>query len=242
MSPQFNRLIKEVLGSRKGRKAPKASGTPQDTQASSLQDSNTSPLSTRGFVLGSSPEILEPWLDSPDKWIFDLLERDTWPQGTTCDACANLSLLFSTGSRPNRPSLVVSKNAVQHHETFRKLAESSRTCGLCALLLACFKGFSRQHLFSLLKKERESILKRESALREREALALHHDNDYSSFRLENELYEMVEECYGSGKLVSELRITIQTMKRGFRSNALHVADDVLRVYAVRGVYSDVTSR
>ena len=241
MSPQFNRLIKEVLGSRKGRKAPKASGTPQDTQASSLQDGNNSPLPTRGFVLGSSPEILEPWLDSPDKWIFDLLERDTWPQGTTCDACANLSLLFATGSRrPNRPSWMVSKNAVQHHEKFRELAESSRTCGLCALLLACFKGFSRQHLFSLLKKERESVLKRESALRE--AFALHHDNDYSSFRLENELYEMVEECYGSGKLVSELRITIQTSVWGFRSDAFHVADDVLRVYAVRGVYSDVTSR
>jgi hypothetical protein len=134
----------------------------------------------------------------------------------------------------------VSKNAVQHHETFRKLAESSRACGLCALLLACFKGFSRQHLFSLLQKERESILRRESALRE--ALALHHDNDYSSSGLEYELYEMVEECYGSGNFVSELRITIQTSKWGYRSDAFHVADDVLRVYAVRGVYSDVTSR
>ncbi|KAN0095112.1 hypothetical protein V8E51_015823 [Hyaloscypha variabilis] len=218
MSPKLYRHMKEVLGSRKGIKAPKDSSAPQ---------TDNTALAISCFVLSSPPQILDAWLGV--KWIFDLLERDTWQQGTTCDACANLSLLFSTGSRPNRPSLVVSKNAVQHHETFRKLAESSRTCGLCALLLACFKGFSRQHLFSLLKKERDSVMKRVSALRE--ALALHRDNDYSSFRLENELYEMVEECYGSGKLVSELRITIQTSKWGFRSDAFHVADDVLRVYS-----------
>jgi len=223
-----------------------ATTAPQATQASSPlassdpQDSNNS-LASSSFVPSSSPEILEPWLDSPDdKWIFDLLARDAWPQGTTCDACANLSLLFTTGSRrPKRPSWMVSKNAVQHHEKFRELAESSRTCGLCALLLSCFKGFSWQHLFSLLKKERESAIERESALRG------DHHIDYRYLPPENEIYEMVEVCYGSGKLVSELRITIHAsewgLHSGLRRNSFHI-DDVLRVYAERGVYSDVTSR
>jgi hypothetical protein len=116
---------------------------------------------------------------------------------------------------------MVSKNAVQHHEKFRELAESSRTCGLCALLLACVKEAPQDILLRLLREERESALIRNDD---------NEDND-GLVSLKPEVYEMVEECYGSGKLLSELRVTIRASILGRPSNTYHVDDDIIRVYA-----------
>jgi hypothetical protein len=166
----------------------------------------------------------------PDKWLFELLARDTWPQGTTCDACANLSLLFTTGSRhPSRPSWMVSKNALQHHEMLTELAESSRTCGLCALLLACFKGSPRALFKDMLGRKRESVPDSDAV------------DDYNVDRYK--VRAMVEECYGSGKLIFELRVTMQSVTDiGGDRLAIHIADDTLRVYSEAGMDPAVASK
>ena len=172
MSPKLYRRMKEVLGSHKtggpspasntsaASLAPQSSNTPDARLAPQTDDTSLDNLmQTAGASsqLPMSPPSWEYRLDTSDRWLFYLLARDTLPQGTTCDACANLSLLFTTGSRqPKRPSLVDSKNAVQHHGSLVELAVASVTCPLCALLLACFKGTQQGDLLEkMLRQERE---------------------------------------------------------------------------------------
>lgn len=150
---------------------------------------------------------------SNPEWIFKLLERasDTFPKGPACDACANLILLFTPRGKPLRHvGLVTSKNALQHRGTLTELANSSMKCGLCALMLACCnKSLSRANLDNIVTSER----------------------DWRGMLIdENEPFRvMLEECFGSGKLIAELRVTIQLYP------AKHIADNVLRVYSDTGV-------
>jgi len=229
MSPQLYRRMKEVLASRKTGDPSQASSIPKASPAPRASDSSRDQLMQKPSS-SSEARLFAPILISrratSDRWLFDLLARDTWPQEATCEACANLSLLFTTGSRrPRRPPLTDSKSAVQHHERLIVLAVASRTCGLCALLLACFKGTQRGGLLGI-------VLKQER------------DSDFESSRRTNAdiarqvARMMIEECYGSGKLVSELRVTIQLVTSwdrhpivGSRRNAKHVTDDI-----VRGLY------
>jgi hypothetical protein len=144
----------------------------------------------------------------------------------------NLSLLFTIGSRrPDRTHWENSKTAVQHHGTIAKLAAASRACGLCALLLACFKGARQRELLDIvLTQERMSYID-----------SIHSDSS------RKELGVMMEECYGSGKLVSELRVTIQRViqysgRDGVvRYRDAFLADDIVRVYTEAGIYPKLVS-
>lgn len=149
---------------------------------------------------------------SNPEWIFKLLQRDGLPEGPACDACSNLILLFIEGGKPRRTvHSRVSKNALQHKEKLPELANSSIKCGLCALMLAsCNTYLSRARLNNIVAS----------------------GNWYSSSEAvgsENEPFRvMLEECFGSGKLISELRVTIRLYPDR------HITDNLLRVYTDAG--------
>jgi hypothetical protein len=243
MSDPFYRHMKGLLGSRdSGGASSTSDASPASQDSNPPNDSPTpqaiNPLPDMSIEMSSSSSgdyrqrIWDYRLKTHDRWIFDLLSRDKWPQGTPCEACANLSLLFTTGSRrPNRTHWESSKNAVQHHGTIAKLAAASRACGLCALLLACFKGARQRELLDIeLTQERKSYI----------------DSIYSD-STRKELGMMMEECYGSGKLVSELRVTIQRVEYSGPDgvvryiDAFHLADDIVRVYTEAGIYPKLVS-
>jgi hypothetical protein len=164
-----------------------------------------------------------------DKLLFRLLAREDWPPGVTCDACSNVSLLFSSDSHPERPSWTVSKNALKHHDSLKELLKCSEKCGLCALLLSCFGQYKYPEFLAKLIDEEKGTIPEV-------------DDGESGLNWIYKVAPMIEECYGSGKLVSEFRITLQYTKyskipKGWDKEIIHITDDILRVYSEPGVFS-----
>ncbi|CAG8972807.1 hypothetical protein HYALB_00007732 [Hymenoscyphus albidus] len=154
------------------------------------------------------------------KRILKHLESGTWPDGPPCNSCSSLISLFTATGKPRRHARFDSKNALEHLESFSVLAESSRSCGLCALILSCCnKSLSWASYDRIIETHRSlactgNIADAEIDEREGE---------------EEPLRVILEECYGSGKLISELRVTIQS--RFGNAWPRYIADDVLRVYS-----------
>lgn len=173
-----------------------------------------------------------------------------------CSCCQNIATIFAIMAEKKtvRQPWRTSKNAIAHHINFNHLLDSSETCALCALIIACFaESPARGRIENALEVEeiREEEAQKPGKTRRnkhktgQEYGLLEYFADREKEVSASPVFCSVEEVSGSGGLISHLAMTVFVHQQKidhillgtnqYTEDYVRLADGLLRTYSEPGM-------